>query len=64
MDQHSSAAVECTVRPGDPRRVEGENCTLTRRTNHAHPVHMESRHAKDFDFAEVGLQYSVVEGQY
>lgn len=55
-----SSAVECMVRPGDPRGVGGANCTPTRRTDHARQVHMESKHSRDSEFAEVVSPYLTV----
>lgn len=59
-----SSAVGCMVRPGDPRGVEGVNCTPTRRTDHARQEHMGLIHLTDFDFAEVVWPYSAAGGRH
>lgn len=50
----------CRVRPKDRRGFwEDARCAPTRRTGHAHRIHRDSQHAKDFRSIEAALLCSM-----
>lgn len=66
LDAETQRSQAYTARPGEPRGAAGAiaHCTLTRHTDHAHPVHRVLRHGMGSGYFEIPRMYSTAEGPH